>query len=361
MHPDAPEVELLDTRPPRPGRRWRQVLIGVVALAAVGALVVARSGEDGSPASSRPSTRPPLVTTAPAPSSPSVTPGVVNSPAVAFARTGPVVWAVDGDVLITVDWQTGRRREWPATVPPADSYALLTDGAANVLWLVAASESRVVVEAIDPTGGYQTFRRVFRAQFMGAAALYGRLYLGTTAGVSLIGVPGELEPVRPVLGGQPLAMTADPGRGRILATVIKKRSIAIGAWSDGRRRPDVVTTSPIGKGNLVVAGGRIWAAGFGQHAVLVRLAPRTLRVVRHSPLERDLGSGGAIVDSAARHLLVRSGTNTGSDLWCIDATSGAIVRHWGSAPGTAVLTAHGVVLLQPKLPLVHLPSGACRG
>jgi len=359
MYPDAPEVELLDTRPPRPGRRWRQALVGLVVLAAVGALVVARSGDDGSPGPSQPSSPPPVVTTAPAPSA-STIPGVITSPDVAFTRIGNTVYAVDNGVLITVDLQTGLRRTWPP-VPEGDRYALLADPSGRTVWLVAATDTRTVVESLNASTLEVGGQARFPSPYLDAAGLGGFLYVGTAAGVSVVGTGGgSIRYPAPALGGKPLALAADPTRNRVLVTVIKKGPIAIGAWPAFERRPETLTRSPVGKGDLVAAGGRIWAAGFGQHAVLVRLDPRTLRVVRHSPLEGELGNGGVIVDAGTRHLLVRPG-ETASDLWCIDAGSGAVVRHWGGAAGAAALTARGVVLLAPGAPLELLRSGACRG
>jgi len=362
---DGPEVELLDTRPPRPGRLRRQVLAGVVVVAAVGALIVARSQGDGSPTASSSSSRPraTIGESAP-PSAPAPAPaiGVVTSSDVTFARIGTTVYALDDGVLITVDLQTGRRREWPAVPANADRYAMVADPAGTLVWLVAATDTRAMVEALNPATLEVIGRRqVLRSQFMSAAAFDGVLYVGMTSGTFLIAPGGGSRAyTAPAMGGMPLALAADPSRYRILATVIREGNVVVGAWSEGRERPDVVATSAIGKGALVTAGGRIWAVGFGPHAVLARLDPKTLHAVRHSPLERQLGAGAVLVDSAREHLLVRAGAGN-ADLWCLDAGSGAVVRHWGAAAGTAVLTSQGVVVLAPGRPLIRLPSGACRG
>jgi hypothetical protein len=281
---------------------------------------------------------------------------------VAFARIGDTVYAVDGGTLTTVDLITGARTEWPsAGLAPADRYALLADAPARRLWLVAATDRRTTVDFLDPTSLAVTGHHDGRGVFMGAAALDGRLYLATSAGVEIVAQgPGRV-PRAPAVRGQALAVAADPGRHRLVATVIGGRTIGIAAWVEGRRNASARAIAPIGKGNLAVAGGRIWAAGFGRHGVLARLDPGTLRVVRHSPAEREVGVGAYIVDSAEKHLLVRSGAGSQTDLWCIDAGTGAITRHWSPAAGTAVLTDHGVVLLAPGQPLIRLPAGGCRG
>lgn len=369
MFPDGPDVELLDTRPPRPGRgRWKVLGAVVVAAVAVGALVVAKVKDGGSSGTTGPSTRPGPTRPAVSSQPPSVSPapaGVVSSTDLVFARLGDVVYAIDAGRLITVNLQTGRRREWPTAVPPADHYALLADEGAGRVWLVAATEPGATVESLDPTDLHVTGRYAPRGQYIDGAVLYGEFFAGTSAGVRLLADgAGRGGRAGPALGGQPLAMTADPDRRRVLATVIGDRSIRIGAWRGGRVHAQVLARSPIGKGDLVVAAGRIWAAGFGQHGVIAQLDPATLHVVRHSPLERDIGVGAVIVDSARLHLLVRLGAPTDgapTDLWCVDAATGAVTRHWPAVAGTAVLNDHGVAVLAPGRPIGWLRAGACRG
>ena len=288
---------------------------------------------------------------------------VVNSADPAVSRLGDTVYALDEGTPITIDLNTGQRHEWSTSgIAPADAYRLLADGPAHRLWLVGATPAGTVVEFLDPTTMAVIGRHQAGGNFMDAAALSGRLYLATTTGVSTLPAAGE--PVRPpALGGRPLLLAADPVRQRLLAVVLTGRSIRITAWLPGRDRPAVTSPSPIGKGNLVTAGGHVWVAGFGRRAVLAELDPATLRVDRRSRLAGELGAGALIVDAAARHLLVRAGAASGpvSDLWCVDAANGKVVRHWSPASGSAVLTDRGVDLLSPGRPLIRLPSGACRG
>jgi hypothetical protein len=380
MSPDGPglsngsDVELLDTRPPRPGRRRRQALIGAVLAVTAGTVIAVRSAGGGEPGPSRPTSpgghSSPVGPSSPAGLAPSAGPAVVASVNLAFARVGDTLYAVDAGTLVTIDLNSGRRIEHAAAgVVPSDRYELLADPPAHRLWLVGSTDTRTVVMFVDPTTLAVTGRHETQGQFMDAAALDGRLYLATVDGVSVVSQsPGPRAVAPPAVHGMPLALGADPTRHRILVVLAGDGEPRLVAWTPVCDRLHTAIHPPVGKGDIVIAGGRIWAAGYGEHGVLARLDPGTLRVVRHSAVEQEVGVGAVVVDAGPKHLLVRSGGGTGegsgsgfADLWCVDAGSGAIVRHWSPATGTAVLTERGIVLFAPNEPMQRLPSGSCRG
>lgn len=357
MSPPLGPAELLDTRPPRPGRRILALLLGAVVVAGLIALAVHRSHT----AHPRPT-----ASAAPRPSPPSVSESPVTvltaGPVVATA-VGDSAYAVVGGAVEAIDLNTGATTVWRAggeSNPDVD-YRVLADPQHQRLWVVRSGTGRVEISWFDTTDAAQAGVHVASGSVTGAAVLDGRLYVSTTAGLITLSQTEEI-PGPPRLPARPAqVLAADPDRHRLLLAHFVGRRSQLTAARPGDAAPSVRAGADLGKGSLAVVHGRVWLAGFGEHgAVLEQLDPRTLRLSAIDPLAARLGPGAEIEQSAGRHLLVRGG---GGDtrLWCLDAVTGAVAGEWGRVAGTPVLAEGGVYVLGAGRPLQHLAAGPCRG
>jgi hypothetical protein len=355
VNPGGPDEEVLDARP---RSRWLVVLLAAVVAAVVVRVVV--STHHSRPRALRPVPAA-TPTRAPTPNARPVAGAAVTSMDLVTATVGDTVYALDAGVLVTVDLDDGQRFVVHANRGDAmdGAYALLADPDHQRLWLVRAHDDEIDVSWFDTTTLAQTGRQVDRGRLEAAAVLDGRLYLSTSRGFRVLSQTEEVPAIpRPILPAADL-MAADPVRHRLLLGRITAGPVWLFAQRPAARSPEVRRHAPFGKGQLEVAGGLIWAAGFGAHgAVLQRLDPRTLRPQSHSPLERALGPGALIVQADRRHLLVRSGGG-GDALWCVDARTGGVKHYWPRVTGTPVLSDGGVFALVAGEPLARLDSAGC--
>ncbi len=345
--------ELLDTRPPRPRR---QLLIGAVVLvaAAVVAVVATRTGSVPHPAASSSRPRPTL---------PPAPPVAVTSGDVVATTVGDTAYAIDGGAVITIDLNTGARSVLRPAVGdlPETEYRILADPDHQRLWVIRSHDTALNVSWFDTGTLMQTGAEDDRGPLDDAAVLDGRLYLSTPARILSISQTEDVPPpaltIRP---GQVIA--ADPSRHRLLVLRYGSATGALVAQRPGARTPQARAAAPFGKGEFAVTSGRIWAVGFGRrHAVIERLDPRTLRVQVRSPLEQHIGPGAVLAQIGRRHLLIRDAGGLGGELWCVDAGTGAVTRHWADVPGTPVLAESGIYSLVAGQPLQRVDSSGCSG
>ena len=206
---------------------------------------------------------------------------------------------------------------------PNVTYRLVLDHAARRIWMVTLGESPAVIVMFDLSTLAQLQRLSWPTELTAAAAVDGHLYVADQNGVLEL-APGAraLVPVA-ALSGTYLDLAADPSRSRLLMLGIANGRPGVAAYAPGQ--PLRSGPSPIGKGNLLVVGGAIWAAGYGTNgAVLARLDATTLRFGAQSALAAQVvGPGLELVGSGASVLWVRA-PERGDELWCVDAVSGAV-------------------------------------
>lgn len=219
---------------------------------------------------------------------------------------------------------------------PNVTYRLVLDPAENRMWMVTLGESPAVVIEFDLSTLAQRQRLSWPTALSAAAAVNGHLYVADQHGVLEL-APGAhaLVPVA-ALGGGYVDLAADPARSRLLLLGIANGRPSVAAYAPGR--PPQVAPSPIGRGNLLVVGGAIWAAGYGTNgAVLARLDAATLRFGAQSALATQaVGPGLELVGSGASVLWVRA-PESGDQLWCVDAASGAVEQAF-TFPGPVIST-----------------------
>lgn len=256
----------------------------------------------------------------------------------------------------------------PATLPisgldalgPAESYHLVGDAAARLVWLVGYGRSPASLLAVD-TETMAVRARVSVPQTVdGAAALGADLYLVTDNAV--IDVPLSGTPVGvPRLTSQYMSIAADRTRHRlVLFDVASRRAVSYDPATRALRGGPKL---PIGKGDVLVdSAGHVWAGGYrfssGGGAWLARLDARTLRPIATIPLADQLGPGAQLVASGSAVIWVRSGAG-GDDLWCVDGRSGRAAQHWHLDGEVASRT--GVAVVDQAGTVVGLTLRGCRG
>jgi hypothetical protein len=233
---------------------------------------------------------------------------------------------------------------------PADSYHLVGDATAHLVWLVGYGSSPTTLLAVD-TGTLSVRARVTLPQTVAAAAALGSdLFVVTDNAVIDVPLSGSSSGLGR-LDGRYLSIAADPSRHRLLLFDVESRR-AVG-YDPTRNVLRLGPKLPFGKGNVLTDGsGDVWAGGYrfaaGGGAALVRLDARTLRPIGSSPLAGRLGPGAELVASGSSVVWVRSGAG-GDDLWCVDGRTGRAVQHWGidgavtSRTGSAVVDQPGAV------------------
>jgi len=92
--------------------------------------------------------------------------------------------------------------------------------------------------------------------------------------------------------------------------------------------------------------------------VLMRLDPRTLRPTVRPSFAALFGSGAQLVGAGTSSIWVRS-SDTGNQLFCLDAATGRLMQSW-LLGGSIASTRHLAVLGSTFGPLL-LDLGRCRG
>jgi hypothetical protein len=326
--------------------------VGVVAL---GALFVATTNKDPTPVPT------PLTTTSP--------PRVVNpvngiglahvplgrasdEPVLDIAILGNTTWVLQADGLYVARPGRTARIELPAALQDAH---LITDAPSRLVWLVAKG----VAQAFDARTGRIDFgARV--PTFTAAAAMQRRLFLAV--GLDLIELGPGAAPRRIRSTRAPITLlVADPARGRLIASYQSGPSQLqpIVPRASGSARLGRQVTIRSVEATIVDAAGAIWLAGFSTgDGVLMRLDARTLRPVLRPPFNAMFGSGAQLVGAGASSIWVR-GSDTGNQLFCLDAATGRLMQSW-LLGGSVASTGHRAVLGSTFGPLV-LDLGRCRG
>jgi hypothetical protein len=352
--------EVLDTGKPGAGHRrllgWAVV---VCAAAAVAGLVAGTHGH-GHPRVPQVEGLLPVVVPDPTPARvlPDSAPAAVVDGAVVALAGNTLVWrAFDGTTTahIPID-------------DPSANYTLVADPAGHRVWLVRLGPASMRVTTYDRWGPERESSFGNGSVANDAAVLDGSLWVDTDGGVQRVssGATGGSMDDTGMPGGY--AITADPSRHRLLLVDYDSGLPRIRVQDPGRAAAVGSVSAPFGKGELVVVGGRIWAAGYSSTgAVLARLNPRTLRPVQHSPLESYLGPGAIVAAIGSRDLIVRSGAG-GQAMWCIDARDGTVQHVWSEISGSVVVvpdggarTRSGVYLATGEGAPVRLDSSGCPG
>lgn len=351
---DGPGEELLDTRPgarERGGRRagLAVMLAGLVAVAII--VAVAGQHHDHHPRSVAATARPRPTSSAPAPLA---RPSAVPEGAAPALLAGSRVYLVRGQRLVTRTLgraaATSVRLGGPGDVA-GGTYRLLADLPGRRVWIVNTVPGLVTIFAVDLSGQHQLRELHFEGEVADATVLDRELYVSTGEGVV-----GITDRASDLLGWLPQrgsrAVVADPTRHRLLvvdASGVPAHVIAVSAdlTRSSRAVPlPFLVDDPIGdlsRGDLAVAGGRIWAVGIRSgRGVLVRLDPRTLQPVAQSRLSGRLGRAGALfAASGAGVVVVRTrdadGGGDGAAMWCVDAGSGTVLHSWTGVAGPVVI------------------------
>lgn len=360
-YPDEDELLQLGAR--HGPTRSRVALLAVIVLVGAGLIAWRVAGSSSGHRVATPS---------PSPSGPRFVPGpiVASLPAtqVITVPTGSPAVEVDGNVfavfggaLFTVRPDGSFRTDNAIDDAP---YQLIGDPARHRVWLVTLTPGDFDVRWVDSRRpGAQIGGDVPGMKLSEAALLDGTLYgLGTDGVVYRLtaqnnGAGSESTPMRDAFG-----LTADPQRNRLLIIGLRGAYATVRAQSPSAPKPTATARLPFGKGDVVVVGSQIWAAGYGDHgAVLAQLDPGTLRVLRHSPVESQLGPGAQIAAVGKRVLFVRGGSG-GYGLWCVDANTGTVVESWSNAPGAVATGPDGAYLLRSAgMPPQLLTGGLCVG
>jgi hypothetical protein len=216
-----------------------------------------------------------------------------------------------------------------------------------------------VAQAYDARTGRIDFgARV--STFTAAAAMQHRLFLAV--GLDLIELGPGTAPRRILSARAPITLlVADPVRGRLIASYqsgpSELQSIVPRARGTARLGRQVTIRSV--EATIVAAAGAIWLAGFSTgDGVLMRLDPRTLRPVVRPSFNALFGSGAELVAGGASSIWVR-GSDTGNQLFCLDAATGRLMQSW-LLGGSIASTGHHAVLGSTFGPLL-LDLGRCRG
>lgn len=360
-YPDEDELLQLGAR--RGPTRSRVALLVVALLVAAGLVAWRVAASSSGHRSAAPT---------PSPSGPYFVPGpiVESLPAsqMITVPTGSPAVEVDGNVFAVFGGALFTLRPdgsylTDQTIDDAP-YQLIADPARHRVWLVTLTPGDFDVRWVDSRHpGAQFGSNVPGLRLSEAALLGGTLYgLGTDGVVYRLtvqknGAGFDSTPVRDASG-----LTADPQRDLLLITGLRGVDATVRALSPFDPKPAVTARLPFGKGEVVVVGAQIWAAGYGDHgAVLAQLDPGTLRVLRHSPVESQLGPGAQIAAVGKQVLFVRAGSG-GDGLWCVDANTGAVLESWPDAAGAVATGPDGAYLLQsagtgPQL----ITGGLCVG
>ncbi|MEO9137708.1 MAG: hypothetical protein ABI345_01450 [Jatrophihabitans sp.] len=343
--------EELDTAPPTRYRRWLGPLAGGLgATLVVVAVVVALTGSDDT-------TKPRLDRSQ---SSSTGRPGDGSIQALATAPHGRFL-ALEASRLSlrTADGQVLRRSAVVDTgVAASELIRIVVDSAAEVAWLVPiATNSAGAASAYSLRDLHRVDQMALPAVTGDAAALDGTLYAATRSGLFALR-PGSAAP-KPLGGGRPSVVVADPSRHRVLLITTGSQSFAIRTFAPGIGLGKA-SALPAGLSpTLAVVGGSIWASyGDASTAVLARLDPRTLRPVLTLAADR-YGSAATIVATGDVSLFLRP-RESPFRLWCVDARDGKSVS-LGSADGL-IAASGGRVLVAPLIgPPTQFDRGECPG
>jgi hypothetical protein len=244
------------------------------------------------------------------------------------------------------------------------SYLLAADPSRSRMWVVQSVPARILIYAFDLVTLHEVRRLHIEGEVAGADVLRGGLYISTDVGVvGITGARSGLLDWTPLRGGR--AIVADRSRGRLLLLDEDGASARVRAESPDLAGPSSSATLPFVTGGLVIVAGQIWAGGAGPDgAVLVRLDPRTLRPVAHSPVEEELGSAAVFAAAGQHSFLVRS-THGGAEMWCVDAVTGAVRQNWPDVPGPAVISTRAgskaIYTIPSGTGLRRLAPGGCPG
>lgn len=237
---------------------------------------------------------------------------------------------------------------------------LVLDTAANRVWVVDAPGGEIV--EFDARNLHRLRTMHSNESIWDAAALHGHLYLARSTGLADV-APGAAQPrIIPELSGYVTSVAADPKRGRLLVLVLGNgasvRQLTVAGAVLDHKAP-----VPVGGGRLrVTTDGAIWLGGFRSSidgAVVVRLDPKTLRLVVGSPVASRLGPSSWVEAAGDHDLWVRSAGN-GEGLWCVDGRTGAILQYWPNVRGSVTSHDHAAFALTDGL-LVPLVLQDCTG
>jgi hypothetical protein len=275
-----------------------------------------------------------------------------GEPVLDIAVLGDSTWVLQADALHVV--RPGRmvRIMLPAALQDAQ---LITDVPSRLVWLVAKG----VVGAYDArTGRIEFGARV--PTFTAAAAMQRHLFLAV--GLDLIEIGPGMSPRNILTTRAPITLlVADPTRARLIASYQSGPSQlqSIVPRANGPARAGRSATIRSVEATIVDVAGAIWLAGFTTgDGVLMRLDPRTLRPALHPSSDGLFDSGAQLVGAGASSIWVRS-SDTGNQLFCLDATTGRLMQSW-LLGGSVASTDHHAVLGSTFGPLV-LDLGRCHG
>lgn len=340
--------------------RWRWISgLGLAAVLLI-SLLIATSKNDRKPTA----TPTPLITP-----TTSATRGVINpvngvglphvrvgpssgDPVLDVAVLGRTVWVLQADALHVARPGGTVRIQLPAALQQAQ---LITDVPGRLVWLVAngiaraydARSAQIVFGARVPT-------------FTAVAAMQRRLFIAV--GLDVIGLGPGAGPQRIVSTQVPITLlVADPTRERLIASYQSGPSelFAVVPRAHGPARVERSVTIRSVEATVVAAAGAIWLAGFSTgDGVLMRLDARTLRPALRPSFDTLFGSGAQLVGAGTSSIWVRT-SDTGNQLFCLDAATGRLMQSWLLA-GTVASSGHRAVLGSTFGPLV-LDLGRCRG
>ncbi|HEY7008994.1 MAG TPA: hypothetical protein VH395_08650 [Jatrophihabitantaceae bacterium] len=368
---DAGSVEVLDTGPRRRPPRWLLPL-GVAVVAAMAGLVLLnqdsyppRSAAVTSPVPS-PSVRLPLgLTLADGIGEPLQQ--VAGQPALDVAVAGVDIWVLESQRIVGIIATGASGIVTEGAIPGRplgdefnDAAArLVLDVPAGRIWVVVEGDARGRAIEYDATTLVRMREVDSLGLIQGAAALDGHLYV--TSGERLIDIaPGRGPVTYARVSSQLGAVVADTARRRLLMADfgMPTRVWAIYPAAADQVAPPVRIN--LTKATLAVSSGAIWIAGFDTGGgTLLRLDPKTLHPIRHSPTEGDLHPGAIAVGSGVAVIWVRPGSSDASELDCVDAAGGELLQSW-QVQGPVASVGATALVATPEGP-VPLDLAGCSG
>jgi hypothetical protein len=371
----AEQEEVLDTGPTRRSRFLR-----VVPVLALVALIVALAVQSLTTRTSKPRA------SVPSSASPPPPPAVLGAPLEAAgrgaSRTSDVVdialgagslYIVRIGSFTVYDVGTGKvtttvRVPELANFVQGPLYRAVVDAATDRVWLVRVG-GITPADAIEFAAG--TLARLGTVRLPGtvqaAAVLAGRVYLATADGVRELRSGTPRARLIPGTSGFVGYLAADPERQRLLVLNAGFPTRLAAMRPDGTESS--VVSLPFGGAQVTVTHGVIWAAGIGTSgARIVRLEPATLESTRAASVAAMLGAEPLFVATGSRVMWVRDGVG-GTDLWCLDAWTGAVSAHFpglagpvasqeGLAPATSRIS---YAFVAPQGVVRPLRLGGCSG
>jgi hypothetical protein len=364
---DEDVIDTGERRRPQPLARAGALLAVVAAIAAL--VLHARSGGHPSP---RAEAQRPIRAPASAAAPRARAPASLGAPVSAGLRDATdvgigadVLYAVHYGTLTALDIDSGAVVAMVhvpelANYDTAPYFRVVPDLAVGRIWLIREGDTRPST-AIEFDA--ESLRRLGTVHLpdtvQASAVLDGRVYLATADGVRVLKPGARVAGTAPGLSGFVGTVAADPRSDRLVILNDGFPTEVVSEHPDGRGR--VAVRLPFGGGQVAIVRGAAWVGGWGViGARIVHLSVPTLARLGAAPvLAGLLGPGAEFVGTGSRSVWVRSAASA-NELWCMDATTGAIGQFFADLPGPVTSTS-GFAPVTSQLAIAYAaPQGVVR-